>query len=261
VPAGNHGLDTSRPNIARVYDYLLGGRDNFDADRQLAAELRKLYPPLPRVLGESRAFVSRLVTWAARQGIAQFLDLGAGLPTHPAVHHTAREVLPEAHAVYLDNDPVVISHASALLATKDGVSALHGDLTDPAAVLADPTLRAAIDPERPLCAIFGMVLHFMDASSAREVVRGYTRLLAPGSMVAVSVVVNDDEVLWKQLQSAYTAGTLYNHSLADVASFLDGLELVPPGVGLAHTWRGGMPDPGLVPAGPAYVVAAAARKA
>jgi S-adenosyl methyltransferase len=259
VPAGSPGLDTSKPNIARVYDYLLGGRDNFDADRQLARELQKLYPPLPRVLGESRAFVSRAVTWAARQDIAQFLDLGAGLPTEPAVHRTARDVLPLAHVVYLDNDPVAFSHASALLATKDGVSAIHGDLTDPAGVLADPALRAAIDPERPLCAIFGMVLHFMDAASAREVVTGYTRLLAPGSVVAVSVVVNDDEVLWKQLQSAYTAGTLYNHSRADIASFLDGLELVPPGIALAHTWRAGMPDPGLVPGGPAYVVAAAAR--
>jgi O-methyltransferase involved in polyketide biosynthesis len=212
------------------------------------------------VLGESRAFVGRAVTWAARQDIAQFLDLGAGLPTEPAVHRTAREVLPLAHIVYLDNDPVAFSHASALLATKDGVSAIHGDLTDPAAVLADPALRAAIDPERPLCAIFAMVLHFMDAASAREVVTGYTRLLAPGSVVAVSVVVNDDADLWKQLQSAYTAGTLYNHSRADIASFLDGLELVTPGIALAHTWRAGMPDPGLVPGGPAYVVAAAGRK-
>jgi SAM-dependent methyltransferase len=253
-------LDVTQPNVARVYDYLIGGRDNFEADRALAQELEKLFPPLRAILAANRAFIGRVTTWAALQGIGQFLDLGAGLPTSPAVHEVARDVIPGAHVVYVDNDQVARLHASALLATRDGVVALLADLTEPATVLSAPALQGVIDLEKPVCVLLACVLHFMDADVAREVVAGYARLLAPGSVVAVSVVVNDDDELWEQMQGTYTAGSLYNHSRDDLASFLGALEMVPPGIALAHAWRGGMPDPGLTPGGPAYVLAAVARK-
>ena len=136
------GFDSGTPNMARVYDYWLGGKDHYAADRAEAERLLAIYPPLRDLVRENQAFVTQAVTWAARQEIGRFIELGAGLPASPAVHQTARAVLPSARVVYVDNDPVVLTHARALLATSDGVAAVAADLRDPAAVLADPGLRA-----------------------------------------------------------------------------------------------------------------------
>src|SRR5271157_4564069 len=149
VLAMTSALDTSVPNMARVYNYWLGGKDHFAADRAEAERLVALYPPLPALARENRAFLLEAVGWAARQGIGQFIDLGAGLPASPAVHQAARAVLPAARVAYVDFDPVVLSHARALLATDDGVTAVAADLRDPAAVLAYPELRAVIDLREP----------------------------------------------------------------------------------------------------------------
>jgi O-methyltransferase involved in polyketide biosynthesis len=157
---------------------------------------------------ENRAFVAQAVTWAARQGIGQFIDLGAGLPASPAVHQTARAVLPSARVAYVDTDHVVLSHARALLATGDGVAAVAVDLTDPAAVAAHPELRAVIDLREPVCVILAAVLHFLGADAARAVTAGYARLIAPGSCMAVSVACYDDEALGKRLSAEYSAAML-----------------------------------------------------
>ena len=236
------GFDSGTPNMARVYDYWLGGKDHYAADRAEAGRLLEIYPPLRQMVRENRAFVAQAVTWAARQGIGQFLDLGAGLPASPAVHQTARTVLPSARVAYVDIDPVVLSHARALLATSDGVAAVAADLTDPAAVLADPQLRAVIDLREPVCVILAAVLHFLDADAARAVTTGYAHLIAPGSCLAISVACYDDEALGKRLSPEYTAATWHNHSRADVESFFAGLELVGPGVTEAQTWRAWMPE-------------------
>jgi S-adenosyl methyltransferase len=174
LAAMTSGLDATVPNMARVYDYWLGGKDHFPADRAEADLLLSLYPPLRDLVRENRAFVTRAVAWAAEQGISQFLDLGAGLPASPAVHQAARAVLPAARVAYVDTDPVVLAHARALLATSDGVTAVAADLRDPAAVLADKELRTVIDPDQPAGVILGAVLHFLDAVTARTVA-------APGS--------------------------------------------------------------------------------
>jgi len=242
-PAVTAGFDPATPNMARVYDYWLGGKDHFPADRAEAERLLGIYPPLRDLVRENRAFVIQAVSWAARQGIGQFIDLGAGLPASPAVHQAARKVLPAARVAYVDIDPVVLSHARALLATGDGVSAVAADLRDPGAVLADPELRAVIDPARPVCVILGAVLHFMDADAARAVTAGYARLMATGSCLAVSVASFDDEALGKQLAGEYTAAAWHNHPPADITSFFAGLELVGPGVTEAQTWRAWMPQP------------------
>lgn len=252
-------VDTSRPNIARVYDYLLGGKDWFPSDELLARELLEITPQLRQMLHDNRAFITRVVTWAARQRITQFADLGAGLPASPPVHATARCVIPRARVAYVDSDPLVISHACALLATSDGVAAVAGDLTHPGEVMSDPGLLAVIDPGSPVCALLALTLHFLRRDAAREVVAGYARLLAPGSVIAVSVIRNDDPGSWERARAAYTAGTLHNHTAGDVASFLGGLDLIPPGVTLARAWRGGMADATLTPDGTAYVLAGAGR--
>jgi O-methyltransferase involved in polyketide biosynthesis len=250
------GFDVTRPNIARVYDYWLGGKDNFEADREQAEELLRIHPGIVDAVRANRQFVGRAVTWAAREGIAQFIDLGAGLPAPPSVHETARAVLPGAHVVYVDNDPVVVAHARALLATDDGVAAVPGDLRDPAAVLASESLKRVIDIRRPVCVILALVLHFSDAATAREITAGYVSALTPGSCVILSVGGSDDP--GGRVAATYTAGTLYAHSREQVAGFLTGLDLVEPGLSDARTWRSGWAEKPRPEAG--YVRAAVGRK-
>jgi len=236
------GFDPGTPNTARVYSRLLGGKDHFPADRGEADALLAIYPPLAEMVQENRAFLAEAVTWAAGQGIGQFLDLGAGLPTAPTVDRIARMTLPAARVAYVDLDPVVLSHARALLAAP-GVAAVAADLRDPAAVLSDPDLRAVLDPAEPVCVIFGAVLHFLDAGTAREVTAGYARLIVPGSCLVISCATFDDETLAKRLAADYTAGSFINHSREDVWSFFAGLEMVGPGVSEAATWRPWQPEP------------------
>jgi O-methyltransferase involved in polyketide biosynthesis len=250
------GFDENVPNIARVYDFFLGGKDNFAADRELAARIEELSPDWVQACHDNRRFVGQVVTWAARQGIRQFLDLGAGLPTHPAVHEIAREVIPDARVCYVDNDPVVVVHARALLTKPAGVEVAEVDLSDPAVVLKHPTVASIIDPSEPVCVLLAMVLHFYDPVLARELVDGYASRLAPGSALAISCGRNDDPVMWQQMRANYTAATTYNHTRDELRSFFGTLELVPPGLALASTWEGGLAEVPDQPPGPAYVLAA-----
>ncbi len=144
---------------------------------------------------------------------------------------------------YVDTDPVVLAHARALLATSDGVTAAGADLRDPAAVLADPGLRAVIDPAEPVAVILGAMLHFLDADAARQVTAGYAQVMVPGSCLVISVARYDDETLAKQLAAEYTAGQFINHTPADIASFFAGLDMTGPGLAEAQTWRAWMPAP------------------
>ncbi len=260
LAAMTSGLDTTVPNMARVYNYWLGGKDHFPADRAEADFLLGIYPPLRDLVRENRAFVTRAVTWAAGQGISQFLDLGAGLPASPAVHQAARAVLPAARVAYVDNDPVVLAHARALLATGDGITAVAADLRNPAAVLADNELRAVIDPAQPAGIILGAVLHFLDAGTARTVAAGYARLMTPGSYLIISVACHDDEMFGKQLAQQYTAATWHNHPAEVVRSFFGGLELVGPGLTEAQTWRAWLTEPRLSRRG-GHVLAGVGRSA
>ncbi len=236
VLAMRSALDTSTPNMARIYNYWLGGKDHFSADRAQADRLVSLYPPLPALVRENRAFLLKAVRWAARQGIGQFIDLGAGLPVFPSVHQVARAVLPAARVAYVDNDPVVLTHAAALLATGDGVAAVAADLRNPPAVLGHQDLRAVIDPGQPACVILGAVLHFLDLDAARAVTAGYASLMAPASCLVLSCARFEDEQLASQLAHEYTAATWYNHSRASITKFLGGLDLAAPGVTEARTW-------------------------
>ena len=246
------------PNVARVYDALLGGRDNFAADRAQAAKLIEVDPSLPLLVRQNRAFVNRVVTWAAGQGIGQFLDLGAGLPTHPAVHEAARQVIASARVVYVDSDPAVVAQARSLLAGTDGVIAVKADLTQPERVMSPQTLGDLLDPAAPMCVLIASVLHFMTTEAARDLVSRYARLLSPGSVLAVSVFGSDDPEVAERARQAYTATRTYAHSRDDVTSFLTdaGLALAEPGVVLAHAWRADVPDPGLTTTGPVRVLAA-----
>ena len=253
------GIDTSVPNVARVYDYWLHGKDNFAADREMAEQFAAVYPGIWQLCRDNRGFVSRVAAWAAGQGIRQILDLGSGLPTVLNTHDAARAVEPGTRVAYVDNDPVVIRHAQALLAKGEGLVAVQADLTDPPAVWDDPQVRAVIDPGEPVCLLLASVLHFLDADAARSVVAGYAKLAAPGSLLAISLSRNDDPEQHIHAQAAYTAARLYSHTRADIESFFGGLELVPPGVVLAQAWQGGSTSVPTVTRGSAYILAGVGR--
>jgi SAM-dependent methyltransferase len=213
----------------------------------MADEMEECYPGTRQMAVSNRQFLVRAVTWAAAQGISQFLDLGAGLPTVENTHQTARAVTPDARVCYVDNDPVAALHASALLAGSSGIAAVRADLTDPGEVLADPDVRTVIDLSQPLAVIFAMVLHFLSADEAHRVVAEYATALASGSYIIASILRCDDVELWARGRPLYTAGNSRNHSREEVASFLSGLEPVPPGLVVARSCAAGCLTPACRP--------------
>jgi O-methyltransferase involved in polyketide biosynthesis len=241
--AGNgsgRAIDTSKPNIARVYDYWLGGKDNFAADREVAARMLEQDPDLARRVRDNREFVTKVAGRAAERGVVQFIDLGAGLPARPSVHEAARAISPLARVVYVDNDPVVISHAQALLVTGTGLAAMAGDLRDPGAVLSDPVLGSVIDFSQPVCVILAAVAHFLPAAQAAGLAARYMAPLAAGSWLAVSCAHFTDEGLLAQLYAMHTTAPFQNHGTGELTSFLGGLDVLPPGIAEVRRWLSGV---------------------
>jgi S-adenosyl methyltransferase len=232
-------FDTTKPNIARVYDYWLGGKDNFAADRDEAERLLEIYPPMAQLARENRLFLARAVTWLAGQGIRQFLDIGSGLPTAQNTHEIAQAADPSCRAVYTDSDPVVMTHARALL-TGSGVEAINADLADPASILSHPAIARLIRPGEPTGLILACVLHFFDAETAQKIMATLIDWLAPGSYVVLSVGSGDEQT-GGALTREYQAATLHNHSLEQITGFFAGLDLIdPPGLTDARNWNAGM---------------------
>jgi O-methyltransferase involved in polyketide biosynthesis len=256
-------FDARKPNIARAYDYLLGGKDNFAADRELAAKMLEIYPLAGVLARENRRFLALAVDYVSRQGTAQFIDVGSGLPTSPNTHEVACRVNPAARVVYVDNDPVVISHATALLVGSGSVAAVPGDVRYPDAILA--SAGAVIDLSQPACVILAMILHFFDPAEAAGIVAGFVRALAPGSFLVISVGVNRDAGLADQVRAEYSAGGLHVHDRGQIAGYFTGLELAGPGLTEARNWlrahdQSAVPYQGAVPSRPADVLAGIGRK-
>ena len=233
------GIDATRPSIARVYDYWLGGKDNFASDRDMGGRMAEVNPSLPQLVRHNREFICVAAARAASAGISQFLDLGSGLPAHPAVHEAVREVIPDARVCYVDIDPVAVLHGKELLARGAGLAAVQADLTEPETVLADPQVRAVIDMSKPVGVIMAAVLHFLSAESAAAVCAGYMSRAAPGSWLIVSTGHYEDRELAARLQQTATHTRFWNHDAADLASMLAGLEPVGPGVCEARGWIAG----------------------
>ena len=211
-------LDTRTPSVARAFDYLVGGEASFAADQALARRLAALYPRLAENLLASRTQVADAVAHIARQGVDQFLDVGAGLPTMPSVHSTARALVPAARVVYIDRDPVVVSHGAALV--PPGVRYQDGDLTEPEALLA---ALAFLDVSRPVCLVVALVLQAIEPGTARAVVGVLVRALPPGSYLVATVGAGDAGRLPDSVWAAAATE-------ADLASFFGGLDLLPPGI-------------------------------
>jgi hypothetical protein len=240
-------IDTSVAHSARVYDYILGGKDNYPLDRAAAERMLEGWPSLRISMQENRRFMHRAVRYIAEQGVDQFLDIGTGIPTSPNLHEIVQEVTPGARVVYVDKDPIVLAHAGArLTSTPQGRTAyIHADMNDPQAVLRAPELAATLDFGRPVGLSMIAVLQFvLDDEQAYGLVRQYLDLLPSGSYLAISTVTTDS--------SPKPAGTVVaeyarrgiparNRTKAEVEPFFDGLQLVDPGVVLVHNWR---PAPG-----------------
>jgi hypothetical protein len=254
-------FDPSVPSIARIYDYVLGGKDNFPADRAQAEQALAYNPLIPVMARENRQFLSRAVDWVARQGIDQFIDIGCGLPTQPNTHESARAVRPEVTVAYVDNDPVVISHLNALVAKGNpGIGVLAGDVREPDRVLDG--VAETTDLARPAGLILGSLLHFISPDETRDLMARYAATLAMGSYLVVSAARMDSSGAdggYGEYSRSVTA--VYNHSAADFARFLDPLELVPPGIVDARRWHPALGEPAAPPPRDAYMLAAVARVA
>ena len=211
-------LDTRTPSVARAYDHLLGGEASFAADRALAGRLLALYPQLQDTLIASRAQVADAVARIAAAGIDQYLDVGAGLPTRPSTHATARALLPAARVAYIDRDPLVVEHAASLI--PPGVRYQGGDLTEPEALLA---ALGFIDFSRPGCLVLALIVQALEPGTARAVVGVLVKALPPGSYLVATVGAGDAGRL---PDSVWAAGA----TEADLASFFGGLDLLPPGI-------------------------------
>ena len=229
-------LDTRTPSVARAYDHLLGGEASFAADRALAARLVALYPRLHDHLTSSRTQVAEAVARIAGHGVDQYLDVGAGLPTRPSTHATARALLPAARVVYIDRDPVVVTHGTDLVPA--GVRYQDGDLTEPEALLATLGYRhaaatpsratpsahvAAIDFSRPVCLILALIVQALEPGTARSVVGVLVKALPPGSYLVATAGAGDAGRL---PDSVWPTGP----TEADLAGYFGGLDLLPPGI-------------------------------
>ena len=242
----DRALDTSRPQCARVWNYWLGGKDNFAADRALGDEVTAFYPDIITIARESRRFLVRAVTYlAAEAGISQFLDAGPDLPTVDNTHEIAQRIHPNAQVVYVGNDPMVAAHARALLTSRQPgtVGYAEAALRDPDAVVR--AAAATLDLTRPVgLMMLGVLGDVTDYDEARSIVRRLTAALAPGSYLVVNDGTNviDPERRNKATQISIDAGTPYIARHPDqITGYFDGLHLVPPGVVSTTRWR---PDPG-----------------
>jgi S-adenosyl methyltransferase len=240
------GIDVTVPNVARVYDYLLGGKDNFEADRLAAEHLSSLVPGVRETVAENRQFLRRAVRYLALDaGIDQFLDIGVGLPTQGAVHEVAHEVNPEARVAYVDYDPVVVLHGGVLLAEPDKSVVVHGDVRDPAALLEDPAIRQHLDFGRPVAVVLLALMHFVaDADDPCGIVATIRDALPSGSYLVLAHVSADGvpEDLAERAVALYNQASepLTPRTREQVARFFDGFDLVEPGIVREYAWR---PDP------------------
>ncbi|MGA2829497.1 MAG: SAM-dependent methyltransferase [Streptosporangiaceae bacterium] len=248
-------FDATRPNIARAYDYLLGGKDHFPPDRELAERLVALYPGVRQMVKENRRFLVRALDYVLAQSITQYVDLGAGLPTSPAVHEIVRRHDTTASVVYIDNDPVVLNHLRALAASGDDhIDAVAGDVARPAAIIDAIRATGLIDWGKPVCLIAAMVLHFLDAATARKVTAAYVSGLAPSSHVIITVACGEPAI-GAQITRTYNAAPVFNHTPADVDSFFTGLDVIKPGVTDARAWKPGWRTPAPFQQRPGQVLA------
>ncbi|HEX6450136.1 MAG TPA: SAM-dependent methyltransferase [Trebonia sp.] len=245
-PGGPTGIDRSVANVARIYDYWLGGRENFQADRATAEQLVKLVPEAQYTARDNRAFLHRAVRFLAERGITQFLDIGTGMPGPTTVLDTAREVNPDCRVAYVDYDPIVVSHGRALLTKSRQAIVVQADIRQPRAVLGHPSIREHLDFGQPVTVLLLAVLHFIsDDDDPPAIIAAVRDALAPGSYLAIGHVTHDnapDEMVSAAIAAfAKTSAGIWPRTASQIGHLFNGFDLVEPGLVPAHTW---WPDPG-----------------
>jgi SAM-dependent methyltransferase len=242
------GTDTGKANIARVYDYWLGGSHNFRADADAARAMIALDPNLRGAMRENRAFLGRLVRFLAGEaGIRQFLDIGSGIPTERNVHEVAQETAPGARVVYVDNDEVAVAHSRLMLEDNPDAAVVQADLREPEKILADPATQLLIDFSQPVAVLMIAVLHFIpDSDDPARIVRVVRDALAPGSYLGVSHACRDARPdAASAFQAAYTSRVTAQGAIRtgeEIARFFDGFALLEPGLVWLPEWRPDAPE-------------------
>jgi hypothetical protein len=239
------GVDLTRPSPARLYDYLLGGINNFPVDRQAAEKLKAEAPDVIDAMWANRGFHGRAAVWMAERGIQQFIDIGCGLPTQNNTHQAVQRVVPGIHVVYVDIDPLVAAQAGPLLTADRTTAVIAADLRDPGSVLGDPRLRRLVDFAEPVGVLMTAVLHFVaDEDDPWRLVAEYLAAVPPGSYLALShgTYENLPPRSVRAGVDAFARATehAYPRSRAEVERFFEGLEVMPPypGAGPAVTYVG-----------------------
>jgi len=235
-------FDVTVPNVARIYDYLLGGKDNYAADRDAAEELQKVLPDIVVACRQNREFLRRAVQYLTGRGIGQFVDVGSGLPTASNTHQIAQAMRPDARVVYVDNDPVVVGHGRALLERSPNVAVIDADLRRPDAIIGDSLLAKLVDFSQPVALLLVAVLHFIkDDEDPYRIVNELRSVLAPGSFLVISHATQDDVS-----GEEYAAGvSVYEKASApvvprrydEVLKFFGGMDPVEPGLVNVCHWR------------------------
>ena len=242
------GIDTGKANIARVYDWWLGGDHNFRADQDAARAMIAVEPNARGIARANRAFLGRAVRFlAAEAGIRQFLDIGSGIPTQNNVHQVAQDVAPGARVVYADVDDVAVAHSKLILDGQSDAAVIQADLRDPARNLADPETQLLLDFTQPVAVLLAAVLHFIpDDDNPEQIVATLRDALPPGSYLVISHACSDPR---PELLSAFE--TVYKSKVAaqgrartsaEIARFFDGFTLVDPGLAWAPLWRPDRPE-------------------
>lgn len=256
------GIDVTRPSIARVYDAVLGGKDNYAVDRAIADEALRIVPEIGDVGRYNRAVLGRAVRFMAAEGIRQFLDLGSGLPTVQNTHQVAQGVAPGSRVVYVDNDPIVLAHGRALLAENDRTTVITADLRDPKAVLEHPDVRAFIDSGQPVgLMLVGVIHHLNDSEDPSAIVRAYLDAIPSGSYFLLThfCASSEDALALEQAMLA-DLGSGRFRTLEEISAYFDGVELVAPGVVYLPRWRPEEPLPDELTVGQRLMAGGVGRK-
>lgn len=251
------GIDVTKPNVARVYNYLIGGKDHYAADRAAGDAMLEQEPDARLAGREHRAFLRRAVRClAAEGGIRQFIDVGSGLPVEGNTHEIAQEAAPSARVVYVDNDPVVVVHAQALIGTTSATRIISGDLRSPRAILDNPCVRDFIDFSRPVAVLLMDILHHIsDAEDPGGITAVFRDALAPGSYLAISHFCNPGPAFPEEAKIAEESERLFAEKLGtgrwrspeEITAFFGGFRLLPPGLVPAPDWRPDTPRQGKLP--------------
>ncbi|MEV5716473.1 SAM-dependent methyltransferase [Amycolatopsis mediterranei] len=242
------GIDFDKPNAARVYDYLIGGKLNYAIDREFAERILEVRPEARDLALLNRRWLRRAVRFGAEQGIRQFLDIGSGMPTVGHVHEVVQAIDPEARVVYVDNEPVAVAHSEIVLKDNDNAEMVQADAEFPDTVLEHPTTERLLDFGKPVMVIMAAFIHFIpDSRNPAGLIAAYLGPLVPGSCLALSsgTFEGQGEEVRRAAELYRNSGTdVVARSRAELRALVDGFELVPPGIVFTPEWR--PDDPGQI---------------